>query len=57
MSNIGSARATSYAGMIISRCCVGIGSSVALAFGGATVSAEKHKLFVCTEADFVNSDL
>jgi MFS family permease len=36
-SNIGSAKATTYAGMIVSRCFVGVGSSVALAIGGATV--------------------
>jgi predicted MFS family arabinose efflux permease len=37
LGNIGSAQAKTYAGMIVSRCFVGIGSSVALAIGGATV--------------------
>ncbi|KAJ5606678.1 hypothetical protein N7510_009459 [Penicillium lagena] len=37
ISNIGSAKATTYAGMIVSRCFVGVGSSVTLAFGGATI--------------------
>jgi predicted MFS family arabinose efflux permease len=38
MSNIGSAKATSYAGVLISRMFVGVGSSVGLAIGGSTVS-------------------
>jgi hypothetical protein len=36
-SNIGSGYATTYPGIIVSRCFVGVGSSVALAIGGATV--------------------
>ena len=35
--NIGSGYASTYAREIVSRCFVGIGSSVALAIGGATV--------------------
>ncbi|KAF7165377.1 hypothetical protein CNMCM6106_001567 [Aspergillus hiratsukae] len=37
LGNISSAQATAYGGMIMSPCFVGIGSSVALAIGGATV--------------------
>ncbi|KAM0253069.1 hypothetical protein ACHAQJ_007445 [Trichoderma viride] len=36
-ANIGSAYAPTYGTQILSRCCVGIGASVALAIGGATI--------------------
>lgn len=36
-ANIGSAYAPSYGTQILTRCIVGIGASVALAIGGATV--------------------
>lgn len=37
-ANIGSAYAPSYGTQILTRCIVGVGASVALAIGGATVS-------------------
>lgn len=44
-ANIGSAYAPSYGTQILTRCITGVGASVALAIGGATVSLASFVLF------------